>query len=70
MMHNVQMVWHKRVKVLSSFTSRLRYFVMTFKNISPDSMANKITHHSIAILGIAHLALLPSFVHSNDVSCL
>ncbi|CAI7631847.1 unnamed protein product [Penicillium manginii] len=46
MMHNVQMVWHKRVKVLSSFTSRL----------------------SIAILGIAHLALLPSFVHSNDVS--
>ncbi|CAI7569464.1 unnamed protein product [Penicillium pancosmium] len=46
MMRNVQMAWHKRVKILSSFTSRL----------------------SIVALGIVHLALLPSFVHSNDVS--
>ncbi|OGM51264.1 integral membrane protein [Aspergillus bombycis] len=46
MMHNVQMIWHKRVKILSSFSSRL----------------------SIVALGIVHLALLPSFSHSTDIS--
>ncbi|CEJ55386.1 hypothetical protein PMG11_01648 [Penicillium brasilianum] len=46
MMRNVQMVLSKRVKILSSFSSRL----------------------SIVGLGIAHLTLLPSFVHSTDVS--
>ncbi|KAE8409852.1 hypothetical protein BDV37DRAFT_267498 [Aspergillus pseudonomiae] len=46
MMHKVQMVWHKRVKILSSFSARL----------------------SVVALGIAHLALLPSFSHSTDVS--
>ncbi|KAJ5481874.1 hypothetical protein N7475_000686 [Penicillium sp. IBT 31633x] len=46
MMWNVQMVWHKRVKILCSFSSRL----------------------SVVGLGTAHLALLPSFVHSTDVS--
>ncbi|KAJ5645232.1 hypothetical protein N7507_011243 [Penicillium longicatenatum] len=46
MMRNVQMNWHKRVKILCSFSSRL----------------------SIVGLGIAHLALTPSFVHSTDVS--
>ncbi|KAL4938918.1 hypothetical protein BDV06DRAFT_231451 [Aspergillus oleicola] len=46
MMHNVQMVWHKRVKILSSFSTRI----------------------CIVGLGIAQLALIPSFVHSTDVS--
>ncbi|CAG7947333.1 unnamed protein product [Penicillium nalgiovense] len=46
MMRNVQMAWHKRVKILCSFSLRL----------------------SIVGLGIAHLALIPSFVHSTDVS--
>ncbi|KAF5856168.1 hypothetical protein ETB97_007799 [Aspergillus alliaceus] len=43
MMHNLQRVWHKQVKNLSSFSSRL----------------------SIVTLGIAHLALLPSFSHNR-----
>ncbi|KAJ5938230.1 hypothetical protein N7454_004572 [Penicillium verhagenii] len=46
MMRNVQMAWHRRVKILCSFSSRL----------------------CIVGLGIAHLALIPSFVHSTDVS--
>ncbi|KAL4962469.1 uncharacterized protein BDV14DRAFT_178372 [Aspergillus stella-maris] len=46
MMHNVQMVWHKRVKILSSFSSRI----------------------SIVALAIAQLALIPSFIHSTDIS--
>ncbi|CAG8117153.1 unnamed protein product [Penicillium nalgiovense] len=46
MMRNVQMAWHKRVKILCSFSLRL----------------------SIVGLGIVHLALVPSFVHSTDVS--
>ncbi|OQE07278.1 hypothetical protein PENVUL_c014G03190 [Penicillium vulpinum] len=46
MMRNVQMVWHKRMKIRCSFSLRL----------------------SIVALGIAHLAFIPSFVHSTDVS--
>ncbi|KAL4958114.1 hypothetical protein BDW69DRAFT_154670 [Aspergillus filifer] len=46
MMHNVQMVWHKRLKILGSFSSRI----------------------CIVGLGIAQIALIPSFVHSTDIS--
>ncbi|KAE8138693.1 hypothetical protein BDV38DRAFT_281990 [Aspergillus pseudotamarii] len=46
MMLNVQMAWHKRVKILCSFSARL----------------------SIVGLGIADLALVPSFSHSTDDS--
>ncbi|KAJ5834323.1 hypothetical protein N7447_000349 [Penicillium robsamsonii] len=52
MMQHVQMVKNKRVKILCSFTVRL----------------SSLSRHSIVGLGIAHLALLPSFVHSTDVS--
>ncbi|KAL4993813.1 hypothetical protein BDV10DRAFT_178165 [Aspergillus recurvatus] len=45
MMQNVQMASQKRVKILSSFSSRL----------------------CVVGLAIAHLALLPSFVHSDDI---
>ncbi|CBF78153.1 hypothetical protein AN8727.2 [Aspergillus nidulans FGSC A4] len=48
MMQNVQMASQKKVKILSSFSSRL----------------------CVVGLAIAHLALLPSFVHSDDIpSC-
>ncbi|KAL4794837.1 hypothetical protein BDV19DRAFT_364010 [Aspergillus venezuelensis] len=46
MMHNVQMVWHKRVKILSSFSSRI----------------------CIVALAIPQLALIPTSIHSTDVS--
>ncbi|KAL2835864.1 hypothetical protein BJY01DRAFT_238543 [Aspergillus pseudoustus] len=46
MMRNVQMAWHKRVKILCSFSTR----------------------SSVLGLAIAHLALLPSFTHSTDIS--
>ncbi|KAL4989440.1 hypothetical protein BDW68DRAFT_156778 [Aspergillus falconensis] len=45
MMQNVQMASQKRVKILSSFSSRL----------------------CVVGLAVAHLALLPSFVHSDDI---
>ncbi|KAL6239537.1 hypothetical protein BDW75DRAFT_227166 [Aspergillus navahoensis] len=45
MMQDVQMASQKRVKILSSFSSRL----------------------CVVGLSIAHLALLPSFVHSDDI---
>ncbi|KAL4758597.1 uncharacterized protein BDW70DRAFT_141310 [Aspergillus foveolatus] len=45
MMQNVQMASQKKVKILSSFSSRL----------------------CVVGLAIAHLALLPSFVHSDDI---
>ncbi|KAL4772668.1 hypothetical protein BDW60DRAFT_186713 [Aspergillus nidulans var. acristatus] len=47
MMQNVQMASQKKVKILSSFSSRL----------------------CVVGLAIAHLALLPSFVHSDDIPC-
>ncbi|KAL4924004.1 uncharacterized protein BDV17DRAFT_284986 [Aspergillus undulatus] len=46
MMRNVQMVWRKRIKILSSFSTRI----------------------GIVGLGIAQLALIPSFARSTDVS--